>query len=515
MSQKISTVNLDNYINLAYDYLYNNEKKKCYAVKPVTKTDILNSENIKIKVDDNDDNIISNILSKKTKIKQFGGNSVVIKRYSDKSHPSYVKISTYNSEDKLNNLYEKQNVDKVMKYLLSSHFEGNKHIIFPILNLDVSVKNRELEKYLKDNSEEFGNIIKDIKGGNAQENLSIEISEYFYKRTKLEDYLKNNINNISEEDLKTIIFQVVHTLGKIQDKFPGFRHNNLTINNIDIYQKKRNNGATNYKFNKHNFSIPNGEVDIKLNNFNSSNINNFYENKSLSNNLKSEDKNYDLSTFIKSLSEKFSNSKVINSKDYSNFNNRVIKSKLTPENILNKDIFFKSLKGGNLKDSESEYVTERNGNSAEKVVNEKEIEISQSNVNTVSTISEGGGLSEISTSESESDIFIKPNKNEIVDVRIINNRLDNVHMTYNLRADNELSGGSEDGSDIYISNRVLRTGLTDNSENSENFNSNKKTRMASLLNVSNNELEKKNMFSNNPSNQKLSRFNNLIIHWVE
>ena len=120
MSEKISTLNLDNYINLAYEYLYNKEKKNCYAVKPVTKYDILNEENIKIKVEDNE--TINNILSK-SKIKQFGGNSITIKRYSDKSHPSLIKISTYNSKDKVNNLNKKENMDKVMKYLLSSHLK--------------------------------------------------------------------------------------------------------------------------------------------------------------------------------------------------------------------------------------------------------------------------------------------------------------------------------------------------------------------------------------------------------
>ena len=30
MSEKISTVNLDNYINLAFEYLYNKNKRNCH-----------------------------------------------------------------------------------------------------------------------------------------------------------------------------------------------------------------------------------------------------------------------------------------------------------------------------------------------------------------------------------------------------------------------------------------------------------------------------------------------------
>ena len=135
--------------------------------------------------------------------------------------------------------------------------------------------------------------------------------------------------------------------------------------------------------------------------------------------------------------------------------------------------------GGKSNESESEYVIERYGNmSATSSINTKEklsvvsntssdnneiIETkNENNLQEVTTISEGGGLSDISTSES--DVFIKPeNKNEIVNVRIINKKIDNVNMTYNLKAD-ELTGGSEDDSDVFISNRVLRSGMTDLSQ---------------------------------------------------
>lgn len=496
---KNENIDLDARINLAYDYLYNSEKNDCYAMKPVTKNDLKVLSNIKQEYNEKVvENILNKILNNKFKFIQNGGNSVSLKRYSDKSHPSHVKISTYNKSYSKDTLETSDNMDKVIKYLFASHFPRNKHIIFPILNFDVSINQKNVMSFVKNNKDKFSNILEDLKGGNIDENLSFEITEHFYKKSSLKKYLKNNKNKLSEEDLKTIVFQVVHTLSEIQDKFNGFRHNNLDTSTLNVYMKKKNNGYSSYKTNNNIYNVPNGDIDIKIGNFNKSTIVNFFENKSLSKSHNKKDLSFDVINFINSLRKELPN----NYKEFNNFVDRVNKNKLTPFEILENDNYFKNLKGGsNTEDSDSEYVIERYGNKNDSYGGSD----NESSSFTVGTLSD---------SESESNVFVE-NTNEITSKRTLLNKLDNVKMTHVINED-ELSGGSD--SENIVTKRNLRSGLTDSEKNvnksedsvggsiSENeFVTNK---IGSILGATKEEIMMKD--NNGMKNENLNQFGNVL-----
>ena len=61
--------------------------------------------------------------------------------------------------------------------------------------------------------------------------LSVEIREHFFKMDSLQNIMNDPSIEILDNDIKVLIFQVLHTLAVIQERYPTFRHNNLDLNN--------------------------------------------------------------------------------------------------------------------------------------------------------------------------------------------------------------------------------------------------------------------------------------------
>jgi len=64
---------------------------------------------------------------------------------------------------------------------------------------------------------------------------SVEFSEYI-NGGSLSDWLKKFVTRVDEAFMRNMISQVLNTLGEIQSKYPGFRHNDLHIDNILVKQ---------------------------------------------------------------------------------------------------------------------------------------------------------------------------------------------------------------------------------------------------------------------------------------
>ena len=64
---------------------------------------------------------------------------------------------------------------------------------------------------------------------------SVEFSEYI-NGGSLSDWLKKFITRVDESFMRNMISQVLNTLGEIQSKYPGFRHNDMHIDNILVKQ---------------------------------------------------------------------------------------------------------------------------------------------------------------------------------------------------------------------------------------------------------------------------------------
>ena len=119
--------------------------------------------------------------------------------------------------------------------------------------------------------------------------LNFRLRERYFDETSLTDYISTNNCNF-----KNLIFQVIHTLAIIQNKYPNFRHNDLSVDNIFIYKKVKEGLINNYIFKGKKYYVP-SNFDIKIGNFESASLND------------KKNKYYDIFYFLKSLLDKIGN----------------------------------------------------------------------------------------------------------------------------------------------------------------------------------------------------------------
>lgn len=305
--------NLDDKINLLYDYVYNQNTKNCFSLDKI-KLGKIGIDDIKLSIPELDnkeeiDNYELNkkyILNGRFKILSFDEKTsqLYLKKYSNQ-FPITMKISFYNNSDKINNLFDSPiNNDSLFSYILSELIllKNTKHIILPLINIDVKIS--DIEKIISDDIY-YDKIKNLIKNNEIIDICCLQLREHFFKSINLVEYLEKN-NCV----FKGLLFQVIHTLAVLQKEFNGFRHNNLILKNIFIYLKKPDEGYTEYEgFKNDKFYLPNLGFDIKITNFENSVIPKFYEiknsdsskKKSKRLSLNEPNQYYDIYTFLNDL----------------------------------------------------------------------------------------------------------------------------------------------------------------------------------------------------------------------
>jgi hypothetical protein len=277
--------NLENKINIIYDFVYNLNTTDCFSFEKIIIENI-SIDDIKISLIDNNkdskqdieiyNNYKTDILNTRFKITSFNNDTkqIILKRYGD-DYPTSIKINFYKYNDtKINSLDTEINNDSLLSYLLSQLILNKQtiHILLPILNIDMLFT--DIEHVLK-NDDCYDKIKIAINNNEISNICCCQLREQFFKIMVLEDYLSKN-----KCSHKGLIFQVIHTLAVLQTQYPGFRHNNLLLKNIVIYLKKKNNEYNIYNnFNKKSnekFYIPNIGFDIKITNFENTIIPNVY-----------------------------------------------------------------------------------------------------------------------------------------------------------------------------------------------------------------------------------------------
>lgn len=306
--------NLENKINILYDFIYNLNTVDCFSLEKITPGNII-IDDIKIPLIDNNkdnkqdieiyNNYKTDILNTRFKITSFNNDTkqIILKRYSD-NYPVSIKVNFYKYNDtKINSLDTEINNDSLLSYLLSELVLNKQtiHLLLPIINFDILFT--DIEHIIK--TDDCYEKIKLALNNNEFSNICcLQIREQFFKIMILEEYISKN-----QCSHKGLIFQIVHTLAVLQTNYPGFRHNNLLLKNIVIYVKKENNEYTVYNnFNKKSnekFYVPNLGFDIKITNFENTIIPNVYGKFNIKNpNIKFADQPnsyYDIYIFLNDL----------------------------------------------------------------------------------------------------------------------------------------------------------------------------------------------------------------------
>jgi len=172
----------------------------------------------------------------------------------------------------VNDIKRPENAELMMLRVLSYFVVNGQtpHIVLPIGTFNTSIKPFiALAKNNIVDNKKYDQFVKRYKQSEYHDEVSILISEWANGGDLL-DYIRNNYQTMKLRDWRTIFFQIISVLVVIQNKYPGFRHNDLKANNIlvqKIDSRKKNNYFL-YKLNidsgKHEFLVPNIGIQIKM-----------------------------------------------------------------------------------------------------------------------------------------------------------------------------------------------------------------------------------------------------------
>lgn len=371
-------MDLSEKINLLYNFFYSKSIKNNYKINNLDLGKI-NLDDIKFKYIDSDnynDMLTETFLGKFTLIKFDNDNlSTILKKFSE-DLSVFLTITPYKNKKNIESLEDSNNLESLFSYILSELVinKKTKHILLPILNIDAEFQ--QISDVLKnyDSFNDYSTAIQDNKISNI---FSVSIKENFFKGMFLDKYLENH-----ECKLKHLLFQVIHTLAIIQDKFKGFRHNKLNHNNIYAYVKKDVNNSNTYEFNNKKYYLSGSDLDIKITNFHNSSIPNYYSSK---NNIPFNNKKndyFDLHFFLNNLYHK--GYLETNCKETNKFINRILPEKyrnktnnyylekdvelFRPKDLLEDDYFKDYL---NKPQDEKNYMSENNYFNGSKVLTRK------------------------------------------------------------------------------------------------------------------------------------------------
>jgi hypothetical protein len=305
-----------NYLStLLFDFLYNKKSEREIMVEHINLKDIKPSTIKKLYLDKHLRKLVLNVFNRDISFTSKIGNKLIFK-INDIDHQLDIVLKASDVYETLNNSTD---MNKVMTYLFSDFVihKETKHILMNVMNFDV--KYSEIKYYVEKYLEEH--VVKILS--KKDKIISVELREHYFRMDTLDDIINSSEENISDHDIIVIIFQVLHTLAIIQNKYPNFRHNNLDLKSIYCYLKDKKDKTYEYKLDGHVFNVPNIGIEIKITHFDESIIINEFDNESIIDSLKTLDNTYDLKIFLNSLLKinKISNEIKIFINDIMNNNN--------------------------------------------------------------------------------------------------------------------------------------------------------------------------------------------------
>ena len=156
------------------------------------------------------------------------------------------------------------NMLKVLSYFVINN--QTPHLVLPIGTFNTDIKPFLcLADQGVVSDKKYNQFINKYKKGELYDKVSILISEWADGGDLLE-YIRKNKDTLTVKEWRVIFFQILSALSVIQNKYPGFRHNDLKANNILIQKigSRNKNNKFKYKINDKTYVIPNIGIQIKI-----------------------------------------------------------------------------------------------------------------------------------------------------------------------------------------------------------------------------------------------------------
>ena len=283
--------------NILFDYIYtpDTESKKCYEIEPLDYKNISISD-IKLSLDKaRQKKLVNNIFNTKIEWLWRKRNNFLFKRPMN-IYTTNIYLKIINKSDDQFNLNSNLNMNSLITLLLSDLviMKKTRGILLNLMNVDIEFE------FLED----FYSIIPEIAPDFLEiENkkdkvINITVFEHFFKM----ELLSKIILDLTWDQLKSIIFQVAHTLAVIQTEFNGYRHNNLFTTEIFVYIKKPKINI--YRIGSKEIQMNDEGFETKLGSFSKSYIPKIAENNDITESNKELDNIKDLLNFLEDIQNK-------------------------------------------------------------------------------------------------------------------------------------------------------------------------------------------------------------------
>jgi hypothetical protein len=256
--------------NLLFNAIYG-VNDNCYQIQPIDKKNI-KIEDLRKPLNYNYKDIF------KGKLKFLGYyNNRIHYKVSQHFHSYEIGIGINNLNINDINRPELQN----MAYLLmcSEIVFNEKFINFTLPIMCFDIIRTELEKVISS----FNDDIKDTKLESSNENkLYVIVTEHFLSTQTLKEYLDDNIESLTPEQLKKIIFEIFIIIAKLNERFNNFNHNNINLHSLKICKLSKPE-TRKYKISGIIMEISNADFILKIDDFDNavSSDYNFDENKDI------------------------------------------------------------------------------------------------------------------------------------------------------------------------------------------------------------------------------------------
>ena len=246
--------NIDYCLSILYESLYNLKSDECHAFNTINKKDIVMDDLRK-----NSDFDYADVL--KGKIEKMGiYNGRIHYKIKNNTYPYTLEIGFISKKYNKNDQKRPELFNMAMMYMASEMAFDEKfnHTLLPIMCFDITKK--ALEKIIPSLEKDFEkNYEKD------NEDMYIIVTEHFFKMYTLKEYLDENIDTLTEQDINCIFFQIYMTIAKLSERFARFRHNKLNLDSIRLYVKEPTDDI--YKLNKNTYTLKNNRIEIKITDF--------------------------------------------------------------------------------------------------------------------------------------------------------------------------------------------------------------------------------------------------------
>lgn len=245
---------IDYCVELLYDAVYKQDGSELYRLDDINRKEIRISDLKKEKDFD-----YSKVLSGKFKLHGYYNDRLHYTRIGN-LYPSTLSIGFCNKKINLNDPIRPELYHIAMLYMSTELVFDEKfnHTLLPIMCFDI--KKQDLLKYLPNVEKDFGdNFQKDT------DDMYIIITEHYSKIMTLQEFFDTNKDNITFEQIKSILFQIYLTLLKLSERFNKFRHNKLNLNAILVFPKEKKDDK--YKIAGETYIIKDNDIDIKFTDF--------------------------------------------------------------------------------------------------------------------------------------------------------------------------------------------------------------------------------------------------------